>query len=93
MRPKAHKFNDILYFVIPNEKIIPFYMTLHIVLPLTLQGMRIVFIWNVLAIGKLCHDTIQYNRSTFSASLLKRLKSFLNCEVLRISFITSKLTP
>ena len=59
MRPKTHKFNNILYFVIANEKIIPFYMTLHIVLPPTLQGMRIVFIWNVLTIGKLCHDTIQ----------------------------------
>ena len=37
MRTKTHKFNNILYFVIPNEKIIPFYMTFHIVLPLTLQ--------------------------------------------------------
>lgn len=36
MRAETHKFDDTFYFVIPNEKIIPFYMTLHIVLPFTL---------------------------------------------------------
>ena len=97
MRSKANKFNNTFILVIPNKKIVVFDMTFHIILPLTLQLMRIKLSRKIFPICQFRYYSIkQINLIkvfTKTLEILFKLGCFtnlfhtLNWDVLRISFI------
>ena len=81
MRSKANKFNNTFILVIPNKKIVVFDMTFHIILPLTLQLMRIKLSRKIFPICQFRYYSIkQINLiKVFTLKSASNLNGNLNC--------------